>query len=69
MLPTELPVWAGYIACGIYMGLEYWLGKTGKVESGSVLEMALNTVGGFCKALIGKELPKNPALKSPKDDE
>lgn len=30
----------------VYTGVEYWLGKTDKTNSGSVLELLLNTVKG-----------------------
>lgn len=58
VLIPGLPEWAVYVACGGYLLLEHWLGKTDKVQSGSTLELALNGVktvlGAVCKPFLKK---------------
>lgn len=49
-----LPPWAGPLLCVAYMGLEYWLGKTQKVKSGSALEVGLNAAKGAVDLLKKK---------------
>lgn len=56
MLPV-LPEWAAYGAWAAYMLLEYWLGKTKKVDSGSTLEVVLKTTKNVLGA-IKKEPPR-----------
>lgn len=48
-----LPPWAGPALCVGYAILETWLGKTDKVEAGSVLEGVFNIV----RAAFRKKLP------------
>lgn len=49
-LIPQLPEWAPYVACTIYVAAEYWLGRTDKVQSGSALELLLNTLKTICGA-------------------
>lgn len=42
-----LPVWTPYAVWAAHAVLEYWLGRTDKVESGSVLEIVLSTLNSI----------------------
>jgi hypothetical protein len=51
MMVVDWPVIAGL---ALYMGVEYWLGRTDKVKAGSALEAVLLTV----KAIVAPKKPK-----------
>jgi hypothetical protein len=55
---SQLPDWAPYALGSLYVGLEYWLGKTTKVAPSSVLEAILAGVGAVFKVLSKKDGPK-----------
>lgn len=56
MIPVTPEVAA--LACGGYLLLEYWLGKTDKVKAGSTLELVLNgtktVLAAVCKPFVKK---------------
>lgn len=45
---STLPEWAPPVACLLYMGLEYWIGKTPKLQSNSVLELVITGLKTVC---------------------
>lgn len=49
----------GYIAAGVgYALIEYWLGRTDKVKSGSVLEVALSGAKSALRVFLAKKPPQ-----------
>lgn len=46
---ANAPWYAVIIAQVLYMGLEFWLGKTDKTKSGSVPELIFNLIKLFTK--------------------
>lgn len=54
----QLPEWVPYVGGAFYVGLEYFLGKTKKVQPNSVLEALLAGAGAVYKVLASKNKPQ-----------
>lgn len=53
---TMTPIDIGLVAAGMgYAVIEYWLGRTDKIEAGSALEVALKGIKGVLGVFIAKK--------------